>query len=87
MLYDCSAFFNAKCLAKVFDSNGRLNREEGATFLSVLSNMALTVSMEYKNLPDYRTMSAEQIRFFYYGLESVLEARAKQRSSMESKGR
>lgn len=48
--------------------------------VAVYSEMLLQVSREYSGLPDGRTMSLEEIRFFYEGLRGDLQKITRRRS-------
>lgn len=41
--------------------------------MTVYSEMLLQVSREYPGIPDPRTMTLEEIRFFYSGLRNDLQ--------------
>lgn len=47
------------------------------TFLAVHMEMLLQVCRDYSGLPDYRTLTASEIRFFYEGLRGELKAHTK----------
>ena len=50
------------------------------TVVAVYSEMLLQVSREYPGLPDPRTMTLEEIRFFYGGLRGDLRKMTKRRT-------
>ena len=47
--------------------------------MAVYSEMLLQVSREYSGLPDPRTMTLEEIRFFYEGLRGDLYSLTKRK--------
>ena len=52
------------------DNKGGLHRLRR---LEVYSHMLLTIISRYPSLPDYRTLSSNDIRFFYNGLRINLK--------------
>ena len=48
--------------------------------LNVYSEMLLQVSREYSGLPDPRSLTLDEIRFFYNGLRSDLHALTKRKT-------
>ena len=44
------------------------------TRINVYKEMLLQVARDYSGLPDVRTLTASQIRFFYDGLRAELKA-------------
>jgi hypothetical protein len=44
---------------------------------AVYGEMLLQISMDYPGLPDPRTLSMSQIRYFYDGLRGALKERTK----------
>ena len=51
----------------------------GHTFGAVYGEMLLQVARDYPGLPDCRTLTASQIRFFYNGLRAELREHTKPR--------
>lgn len=49
-------------------------------FYPVHAEMLLQISRDYSGLPDVRTITAHQIRFFYNGLRSELREHTRPRS-------
>lgn len=49
------------------------------TFLNVYGEMMLTIARIYHSLPDVRTMTVEEIEFFYDGIREELKANTKPR--------
>lgn len=68
-------------------SDGRLPRvrnDEGEhveshTFWAVHRQMLLQICLDYASLPDPRTLTASEIRFFYDGIRDSLKERTKPR--------
>lgn len=85
MLCHRAPFFNAKCLTEVVHEDGQKAPLEGANLFDVLAVMVIALVSEYRSLPDYRTLSATEIRFFYRGLESELKERARLRAEADKK--
>lgn len=47
--------------------------------MTVYSEMLLQISLEYPGLPDARTLTLDEIRFFYEGLRHNLQKMTKRR--------
>jgi hypothetical protein len=47
------------------------------TFLAVYTEMFLQISMDYNSLPDPRTLTASEIRFYFNGLREGLKSHTK----------
>jgi hypothetical protein len=47
------------------------------TYFTVHGEMLLQICRDYAGLPDYRTLSASEVRFFYNGLRHDLYLRTK----------
>ncbi len=47
------------------------------TFMRVYQEMLLTITMNYNSLPDVRTMTVDEIEFFYEGIRGTLIASTK----------
>ncbi len=51
--------------------------KRGHTFAAVYQEMLIQVCRDYPGLPDPRTLTASEIRFFYEGLRRELEQHTK----------
>lgn len=49
------------------------------TLLPVYTEMMLQVARDYSGIPDIRTLTLDEIRFFYDGLRAELKAHSKPR--------
>ena len=58
-----------------------MKREGGHHSANVHREMLLQVCQDYAGLPDYRTLSASEIRFFYEGLRAQLKEATRPRGS------
>ena len=56
-----------------FGEDSKLKKGEH-NFLNVYTEMLLQISRDYSTLPDIRTMSITEIRFFYDGLRGEIKA-------------
>jgi hypothetical protein len=57
--------------------NGADERIRGGTLQVVYSEMLLQICRDYPGVPDPRTLTASEIRFFYNGLRAELKAHTK----------
>lgn len=57
-------------LPRSFDESG--NRKNGHTLLNVYGVMLRQITRDYGGLPDPRTLTLHQIRFFYDGLREEI---------------
>lgn len=60
---------------KLQDPRGELPRH---TRLRVYQEMLLTICMNYNSLPDVRTMTLDEIEFFYDGIRGTLIRNSKE---------
>lgn len=51
---------------------GQDQKIEDNTFFNVHAEMLFQIMRDYSGLPDYRTLKAHEIRFFYDGLRPEL---------------
>lgn len=56
-------------------------RREIHTLPTVMGEMILQICSDYPGIPDYRTMTLDQIEWFYNGLRESLKAATKPRKN------